>query len=250
MVIFYFLVLKPEKYVSDDLYETIMNRGVIRVGINLDSRPFGFRDEKGEIKGFDADLERISAHYILKSSNAVEFIPVTHAHRILKASTGEVDIVIATLTINPQRLEIIDFSIPYDSAGQAILVTANSKISSMGDLGGENVGVIFGTTAEKNMKNLVPSANLLGFKTYENAYKALKKGAILAITSDDTILKRYTLEDDTVKILPKRYSKEPYGMGFKKGKSSQRLKKELDFAINDMKQKNIITRLRKKWELT
>ena len=204
MVIFYFLVLKPEKYVSDDLYETIMNRGVIRVGINLDSRPFGFRDEKGEIKGFDADLARIIAQYILKSSNAVEFIPVTHANRILKASTGEVDIVIATLTINPQRLEIIDFSIPYDSAGQAILVTANSKISSMGDLGGENVGVIFGTTAEKNMKNLVPSANLLGFKTYENAYKALKKGAILAITSDDTILKRYTLEDDTVKILPKR----------------------------------------------
>ena len=249
MVIFYFLVLKPEKYAVEDLYETIINRGTIKVGINLDSKPFGFKDEKGEIKGYDADLARIIAQYILKSPNAVEFIPVTHANRIIKTSTGEVDIVIATLTINPQRLEIINFSVPYDTAGQAILVPANSKISSMAELSGENVGVIFGTTAEKNIKNLVPSANILGFKTYKSAYKALKKGAILAITSDDTILKRYTLEDDTVKILPKRYSKEPYGIGFRKGKGSQRLKEELDFAINDMKQRNVITRLRKKWEL-
>ena len=247
LVSFYFFVLKPEQYVEQDLYEQIMQRGVLKVGINTDAKPFGFIDNNGRVQGYDADLARYIAQYLLKSPNNLEFISVTPANRMLKASTGEVDIVIATMTITPQREEIIDFSIPYDSAGQALLVKSNSKITAIGDLAGQNVGVIWGTTAEKNMLNLVPTANILGFKSYNEAFKALKSGDINAITSDDTILSGFAMNDKSVKLLPKRYSREPYGIGFKKGKSSARLKENIDFAIKDMKQKNVMTRIRKKW---
>ncbi len=245
----YFFLFAPEKYHQPDLYDEIMQRGTIKVGINIDSKPFGFVDEKGEIQGYDADLARYIAHYLVKSPNAVKFVPVTPANRMLKASTGEVDIVIATMTITPQRQEILDFSIPYDSAGQALLVKTGSRITSINDLAGQNVGVIFGTTAEKNMQNLVPSANILGFKTYHDAYEALKSGAINAITSDDTILSGFALEDKSVTLLPKRYSREPYGIGFKQGQCSVKLKQNIDFAITDLRQKNVINRLRKKWGL-
>lgn len=100
------------------------------------------------------------------------------------------------------------------------------------------------------MQNLVPSANLLGFKNYKDAYLALKNGNINAITSDDTILSRFAIDDRSVKLLPKRYSREPYGIGFQKGVSSRELKENIDFAISDMKQKNVINRLRKKWGLS
>ena len=160
MVGFYFLVLKPDDYTEPDIYDEILKRGVIKVGINMDSRPFGFVDKDGNVQGYDADLARYIAQYLLKSPNRVEFISVTPANRMIKASTGEVDIVIATMTITPQREEILSFSIPYDSAGQAILVKSNSKITSIGDLSGQNVGVIWGTTAEKNMLNLIPTANI------------------------------------------------------------------------------------------
>lgn len=249
MLGFYFFILKPDKYDEPDLYEKIMKRGVIKVGIKTDSKPFGFIDKDGKYQGYDADLARYIAQYILKSPNKVEFIPVTPANRMIKASTGEVDIVIATMTITPQRQEILDFSIPYDAAGQALLVNANSKITSIGDLSDQNVGVIWGTTAEKNMINLVPTANILGFKTYQDAYNALKNKQINAITSDDTILSRFAYEDKSVKLLPKKYSREPYGIGFKKGKGSKKLKEQIDFAITDMKQKNVIARLRNKWVL-
>ena len=245
----YFLLFAPEKYQQPDLYDKIMHSGVIKVGINIDSKPYGFIDKNGEISGYDADLARYIAHYIVKSPNAVKFVPVTPANRMLKASTGEVDIVIATMTITPQRQEILDFSIPYDTAGQALLVRNGSRITSINDLAGQNVGVIFGTTAERNMQNLVPSANVLGFKTYHEAYEALKNGAINAITSDDTILSGFALEDKSVKLLPKRYSREPYGIGFKKGRCSAKLKQNIDFAITDLRQKNVITRLRHKWGL-
>ena len=249
MLAFYFLILKPEKYEQKDLYDQIMKRGKLIVGINTDSRPFGFYDEKGIVQGYDADLARYIAEYVVKSRNSVEFVSVTPSNRLLKASTGEVDIVIATMTITPQREEIISFSVPYDIAGQALLVPKGSKITSIGELGGQNVGVIFGTTAEKNIQNMVPNANVLGFKSYHDAYVALKNKQINAITSDDTILKEFALNDKDVVLLPKRYTREPYGIGFKKGKTTERLKQELDFAINDLKQKNVISRLHKKWGL-
>ena len=155
--------------------------------------------------------------------------------------------VIATMTITSQRKEVIDFSIPYDLAGQALLVRSNSQISSLSDLAGLNVGVVFGTTAEKNMMSLAPTANIIGFRNYRTAYEALKAGKIDALTSDDTILSRFVYEDSNVKLLPKRYTKEPYGIAIRKGKTTKRLKDNLDFAIKDMQRKNTILRLRRKW---
>ena len=247
LIAFYFLVLKPEKFIESDIYDDIMDRGYIKVGINTDSKPFGFYNEKGELCGYDADLARYIAQYFFNNRKKAVFVPVTTNNRLIKASTGEVDIVIATLTITPQRMQVIDFSIPYDSAGQSILVKTGSKVSSLGDLAGENVGVVWGTTAEKNMLNTAPSANIIGFKTYNDAYKALKNGQITALTSDDTILRRFSQEDKGVTLIPKRYSREPYGIGFKKGKGSDKLKHALDNAITDLKQKNVINRLHKQW---
>lgn len=247
--IHFFLALPKDEFAYNDLYDEIINRGVIKVGINIDSKPFGFVNDKGQTVGYDVDLARYVAQYIVKSPDRLEIIPVTPSNRLIKASTGEVDIVISTVTITPQRQEVVDFSIPYDKAGQAILVSSNSSINSMSDLAGQTVGVIFGTTAEKNMKKLVPTANLRGFRSYQNAYKALKAGKINAITSDDTILSRFVADDHSVKLLPKRYSSEPYGIAFRKGTSTLKLKENLDFAIKDMQQKNVIPRLRKTWSV-
>lgn len=247
LVAFYFFVLKPEKYEEKDIYDSIIEKGIVKVGINMDSKPFGFKDQNGEVCGYDADLARYIAQYLTGNRNNVKFINVTPHDRLLKASTGEVDIVIATMTITPQRQQIINFSIPYDSAGQALLVKNTSKITSVGDLSGQNVGVIWGTTAEKNMLTLAPTANIVGFKTYKDAYNALKSGKIDAITSDDTILSRFAIDDNQVKLLPKRYSREPYGIGFRKGKGSAKLKDALNEAISDLKQKNVINRLHKQW---
>jgi len=252
LVIIYIIVqviLTPNdnEFKEGDVYESIVNRGVIKIGINPESKPFAFKTADGSIVGYDVDLARYITQYILKSPDRVVFVPITPSDRLIKASTGEVDIVISTVTITPQRQEIVSFSIPYDTAGQAVLVKSNSNIKTISDLADQSVGVIFGTTAEKNMKHLVPTANLLGFKSYNEAYAALKANKINAITSDDTILSRYTAEDKSVKLLPKRYSKEPYGIAFKKGACSNKLKDNLDFAIKDLQRKNVLIRLHKKW---
>ena len=237
------------EFAENDLYDEILSRGKIRIGINTSSKPFGFYDNSGKPAGYDVDLARYITQYLLKNPDLMEIVPVTPSNRLMMASAKDVDIVISSITITPQRQEIVDFSIPYDVAGQAILVNKTSRITSLSDLGGQTVGVIFGTTSEKNMAKMVPTANLRGFKTYDDAYYALKNGQINAITSDDSILKRYSIDDNNVVLLSKRYSKEPYGIAFKKGATTKKLKENIDFAIKDMKQKGVLTRLHKKWNL-
>ena len=123
------------------------------------------------------------------------------------------------------------------------------SIKSLSDLAGESVGVIFGTTAEKNLKNLVPTASIRGFKTYSDAYKALKSEQINAITSDDTILSRYVYDDSSVRMLPKRYSKELYAIGVRKDESSKGLLKLINLDITNMLNDGTLISLKRKWKL-
>ena len=55
LVAVYFFIFMPEKYEDTDLYDEILHRGKIKVGINTDSKPFGFMDKEWKIVGYDAD---------------------------------------------------------------------------------------------------------------------------------------------------------------------------------------------------
>ena len=48
-------------------------------------------------------------------------------------------------------------------------------------------------------------------------------------------------------LIQKKYSREPYGIGFRQGKGSEKLKRTLDNAITDLKQRNVINRIHRKW---
>lgn len=82
-------------------------------------------------------MSKIIAQAILGDENKVEFVPVTATNRIMKLSSGEVDMLIATMSITNQRQQILDFSIPYYIAGQAIMVKTGSKATGIKDFDGK-----------------------------------------------------------------------------------------------------------------
>ncbi len=243
-----------ERYDSKQLempntYKTILDRGYIIVGVKTDTKPFGYKDKDGKIVGLDIDIAQAIAKSIFRNEKKLKLVSVTPSDRLIKLTTGEVDIVIATMTITPQRMDLIDFSHSYFIAGQTVLVPKNSKVTALSDLAGENVGVIFGTTAEKNLRTLLPTAKIFGYKTYNDAYEALKSGTIKAITSDDTILRNYALNDNSVRMLNKRYSKEPYAVGVRKGKENKELLEKVNFVLKTLITNNSINHLYAKWGL-
>lgn len=227
--------------------DKIIQRGKIVVGVKYDAKPFGYLNEKQQLVGYDIDLARYIAKSILGDENKIEFKQVTPSNRILALNSNQVDMVIATMTITTQRKRVVDFSIPYYMTGQSILVPNDSKITSVSDLNGKKVIVIFGSTAEKKLRSMAPEANIIGFKTYTSGYNAFKQGMADAMTSDDTILMGFALADKSVKLLPLRYSQEPYAVAFKKGRASVGLKNSVNRILYDMRKTKELDRLKHKW---
>ena len=99
------------------------------------------------------------------------------------------------------------------------------------------------------MRSNVPEVTVLGYKTYNDAYKALKSGKAEGIVADDTILLNFALNDKSVKLLPKRYSKEPYAIAFRKGEQSVRLISKTNYVIENLQSTGRLNRLQEKWKI-
>lgn len=234
---------------NDDLLYQVQKRQKLVVGVKFDTKPFGYRDEKTkELMGFDIDLGRKIAQSILGDENKVVFKQVNPTNRIQMLNSNQVDMLIATMTMTNLRSEVVKFSYPYHIAGQSVLVKTNSDVKSMSDLNNKKAGVIYGTTAEKNLVRIAPEVIIVGYKNYANALKGLLSGEVDAITSDDTILLGIAIDNKaTTKLLPKRYSEEPYAIAFRKDGKSDKLLARTNFVIDFIKKNGELAQLRAKW---
>lgn len=223
---------KQELPVVSDL-DTIIKKDVLTVGVRTDTYPFGYLDKKGHHIGYDPALARLIAKGILGSEKKVKFVTVTASDRMMKLYSGDVDMIIATMSVTSKRREIIDFSNSYYTAGQALLVRKGSRIRKLQDLSKKRAIIVFGSTGESAIRAAVPGIGLIGYKTYPEAVKALKQGKAEAIVSDDTILLGIALNDKTLELLPKRYSHEPYAVAFRKGPESDDVIKAVNFVIEN-----------------
>lgn len=234
--------------INDDL-TTITQRDRLIVGIRNDAPPFGFKDKNGFTVGYDADLARLIAKGILGDEKKVEFVPVTASNRIMKLNSGEVDCLIATMSITTQRQRFLNFSTPYYMAGQAILVRSSSKATSLRDFTGKKLIIVFGSTSEKNLRSNVPEVTVIGYKTYNDAYNALKNGKADGIVADDTVLLGFSTNDKSVKLLPKRYSKEPYAVVFRKDDASINFTNKVNYIVENLQSTGRLNRLQEKWKI-
>lgn len=232
---------------SEDTLSLINQRGYIIVGVKTDTPPFGFLDKNGNNIGFDTDLAKLIAKKLFGDETKVKFVPVNASNRIMKLSAEEVDMIIATMSVTPQRKVIMDFSVPYHTAGQAMLVKKDSKIISLNELNGKKAIIVYGSTVEKSLRSNIPNITVIGYKTYPEAFNALKAGKADAMISDDTILMGFAMNDNSVKILPKRYSKEPYAIAFRKGIESEKLREVVDSVLKEALHKGTIRRLKSEW---
>ncbi|MDR1168765.1 MAG: transporter substrate-binding domain-containing protein [Heliobacteriaceae bacterium] len=236
-----------KKALPDDL-STIESRGEIIAGVRHDTRPFGFKNSSAKPEGYEVDLAGIIAKNLLGSEDKVKFVPVTASDRIMKLNSGKVDMLIATMSITPQREAILNFSSPYYIAGQAVMVNSSSKATGLMDFAGKKVIIVFGSTSERNVRMNVPEVSVTGYKTYTEAYKALKAGKAEAMIADDTILLGFAVNDRSVRILPKRYSREPYAVVFRK-EHSEKLQSKVNMVIDNLKSTGQLNRLQEKWDI-
>ncbi len=229
-----------------DLLSVIKKRGELIVGVSYDSKPFGFV-ENGKLQGYDVDMAHLIAKRILGNEKLVKFVEVTPSDRISKLCSGEVDMLAATMTITPQRLEVVDFSIPYFYAGQAIMIRKGTSIKTVGDLNGRRVIIILGTTGEKNLRYFAPEAILQGYKSYQAGFNGMLNRKAEALTTDDAIIAGFIMDHPEFMMLPQRYTQEGYGIAFRKDAESKTLKYEVNSAIAELRKKGYLNHLKATW---
>ena len=247
------LVLMPfttgcgKKTEKKDLLKVVKSRGKIVAGVKYDAKPFGFIDEGQQVQGFDIDLCREIAKRVFGDEKAIEFKQVTSSNRIFSITSKTVDFAAATMTITSQRSRIIDFSNPYYIAGQAIMVSKDSPIKTLNDLTGKTIIVVLGSTSEMNIKHAFPKAKVLGFRTYTDAFSALRNGRGDAMTTDDTILYGFVYQNPDFTILKERLTQEPYGLGFKKGVEIESFRELVNSALQEIANDGTLASLEDKW---
>lgn len=239
-----------EKNHKIDLYESIIQKDKMIVGMSFNAKPFGFQDKDGKITGLEADLAKEIAKRLLGSKDKVVFRNITPQDRIKAALSGDVDMIISTMTITRERKKLVTFSEPYFVAGQVICVKKGSKIDSFYDLMNKKIIVIISSTSEKNIKHLAPNALIQGYSDHAQAFDAFKNAFGDAMTTDDALLQGFVLENKGYIILPEKLTKEPYGIAFKKSKQTQILKKNIDEILEDIKHDGTLDNIKEKWGIT
>ncbi|NDL61849.1 ABC transporter substrate-binding protein [Acerihabitans arboris] len=206
--------------VHADQLADIKQAGVIRVATFDSNPPFGSVDAKTHaIVGYDVDFAKALATAL---GVKLELVPTNPANRIPLLQSGKADIIVADITITPERAKVIAFSIPYFVTGQQFLAPVNSpdKLDGYADA---RIGAVKGTTGEQELHHRFPNARVLSYDDIPLALTALRNGNVQAITQDSTILAGLldgAPDKAKYKVLPELLSKEEIGVGVKKGETA------------------------------
>lgn len=210
-----------EVKVDSKTIDAIKKRGKLVAGVKFDTKLFGLKDPaSGKAEGFDIDIAKLLAKKILGDENKLELKEVTSKTRIPLLQNGEIDIIIATMTITEERKQQVDFSDVYFMAGQSILVKKGSPLKGVNDLKkGDKVLAVKGSTSAQNIRQKAPEATVLEFENYQDAFTALKAGQGVALTTDNAILFGMMKQDANYEVVGGTFTDEPYGMAIAKGDS-------------------------------
>ncbi|WP_412094402.1 transporter substrate-binding domain-containing protein [Bacillus atrophaeus] len=232
---------------SKNTLEAIKDNDKIVFGVKTDTRLFGLKNpSSGDIEGFDIDIAKQLAKDIAGDENKAEFKEVTSKTRIPMLQNGDIDAIVATMTITDERKKEVDFSNVYFEAGQSLLVKKGSAIKSVKDLKkGTKVLAVKGSTSSQNIREKAPDATVLEFENYAEAFTALKSGQGEALTTDNAILYGMADENRDYQLTGKTFTDEPYGIAVKKGQSE--LVKEINASLKKMKSDGRYDEIYKKW---
>ncbi len=198
----------------------LADAGAITIGTKYAQPLFGLEGPDGDPVGFDVEIGKIIAKHLGIDEGSITWINTVSQNREPFIVSGEVDIVIATYTINDARKELISFAGPYYEAGQDILVAAGNPEGIEGPEWFEEnpdatVCTVSGSTSLTNIQEY--TSNVLEAADYADCLEPLRTGQAVAVTTDNVILAG--LADQSAgefEVVNNPFTAEPYGIGLAK----------------------------------
>jgi polar amino acid transport system substrate-binding protein len=194
----------------------LLEPGRLQVASDIPYAPFEFTEPgSSEAIGFDVDLVKAIAATPGIGITDVEFIKQPFDTIILSVSQGRFDMSASSFSITPERAQQIDFSDPYFTANQSILVKTGSDIASLDELRGKRIGVQRGTTGA-DLAATVQDAELSRYELIDDAFNALAADRVDAVVNDFAVSAYAATKRDDFEVATQVPTEEGYGLVFSK----------------------------------
>lgn len=163
----------------------ILASGELRVGTSGDLPPLNMRDAAGQIRGFEPDLIEILADNM---NLRVRYVVKPFAQLLPSLERGELDLVIAGITITPQRNARVAFAGPYFISGTSMLTRSGAfseiRTSETLDDPKRSYAALEGSTSAAFIAEAMPSSRQVLTANYEAAVAKLIAGEVDAVIAD------------------------------------------------------------------
>ena len=193
----------------------------IVVGLDDTFAPMGFRDDSGNLTGFDVELAQAAGKVL---GIEVEFQPIDWSLKETELNQGNIDCIWNGYSITEDRKQQVLFSDSYLENRQIIVVLADSAVASKADLAGKTVAVqkessaLEAVTADAEFTAALKSGAPVEYDTNNDCFTDLEQGRADAIVVDE-VLARYVMKqkgEEKYKVLDDNFGTEQYAVGFRK----------------------------------
>jgi polar amino acid transport system substrate-binding protein len=193
----------------------IRRRGYLRAGVNAGLLDFGYLNPaSGHIEGFEIDLVRQLTQAIFGDMSPTHYrlVALTVPQRIPFVQDGKVDVVVDAVTITCDRKKQVAFSTVYYDAQQRVLVPLNSSATSIAAFINQPVCASAQSAPIQIMNGLPTPPKPVGMPQAIDCLVGLQQGTVRAISTDDSILLGFHVQDPNTKIIGPSLADVPYGM--------------------------------------
>lgn len=227
-----------------------LSKDVLIVGLDDNFPPMGYRDENGDIVGFDVDFAKAFGEKIGKE---IEFQTIDWTMKEAELDAGNIDFIWNGYSINDERKAQVDFSVPYLKNKQIIITLADSAINTKADLADKVVGAQAGSTAveaveaQPEVMETFKDGKVVTYENNNDALMDLEAGRLEAVVADEVLVNYYISKkgEGKFKILTDNFGEEEYGVGMKKGETE--LVETLNKAYEELKADGTMAEISEKW---
>ena len=168
---------------TNEVWNKVMSRGKLVVGVKADYKPWGYRDESGNIVGMEVDMAQLVADAM---GVELETVAVQSSNRMQFLEQGKIDMMIATMSDRPDRRKIVGITQPnYYTSGTNVLSPKALSLSNWEDLRGKPVCGKQGAFYNK-IVNERYGADIVAFTGNAEAKQALRDKKCIAWVYDDS----------------------------------------------------------------
>lgn len=232
---------------TDDSLQKVLDSGVLKMGLDDSFPPMGFRQEDNTIVGFDID---VATEVAKRMGVKLEPVVVNWKANIMELNAGNVDCLWNGFSIDEERKEKTNLSIPYMNNRMIFVVLEKSKYDNLASLEGKKIGLQNGSTVQKLISNSELNGKITQMDYEDNvtAFMDLEAGTIDALFVDEVVADYIISQkpEGTLRKLPDGLSEEQYAIGFRK-EASDSLKNKVEETLLEMKADGKLAEISTKW---